>query len=358
MSERQLVNPANLNFIPCVLPRPGEEVVWYLDCLPQSGILVGHGPGGKPIVQNRNGFTYSLDSYDQLRIKSPSSRLGPNWLRLDARTHIVRPYVAERDEFTRILTQHIPPGPTYLELIQEIWQRGFEVFLVGGTVRDVISGIHTNDVDVVTSMPLSRALPLLTSMYRHEPTVSEKNGFVRLGGTPASGDPFIDLKSFIYSDPGTPNAVFGSDFAYDLHHRDFACNAIYYDPINEVLVDPCGEGILGAEKRVLDLVCDHTIRPPYNRAQVVVRFFKFRMRGYYPTESTASSIRDNFMPALASMSHASMMSYVGAQIWNKIPAPARQKEITRLEEVMLEFGAEEAWRLHMQPVVDSLMGGG
>ena len=74
-----------------------------------------------------------------------------------------------------------PPGPIYLELIEEVWNRGHEIFLVGGTVRDVVAGLRSQDVDLVTSLPLDRAEPLLASMYRHEPSINRERGLVRIG---------------------------------------------------------------------------------------------------------------------------------------------------------------------------------
>jgi tRNA nucleotidyltransferase/poly(A) polymerase len=87
---------------------------------------------------------------------------------------VIRPLQQERDALLGLLNRHIPPGPTYLELIEEVWNRGYEIFLVGGTVRDVMAGLKSQDVDMVTSIPLDRAIPLLASMYRHEPSVNKQ----------------------------------------------------------------------------------------------------------------------------------------------------------------------------------------
>lgn len=339
---------------PCLLPRPGETVVWYSDSTRRVGTLVGHDLNGCPVVENGHGLTQSLESYDQIRLLDPLSRRGPNWTTLTEGAKVIKPLQHERDALLALLSRHIPPGPTYLELIEEIWNRGYEIFLVGGTVRDVIAGLKSQDVDLVTSIPLDRAVPLLTSMYRHEPSINRERGFVRLGGTPASGDPFIDLKAMIHSDPGTPNAVFSDSLEQDLKHRDFACNAVYYDPINEIFIDPSGCGVEGAETKLLHLVCDPT-RPPFYRAQICVRFFKFAVRGFGFTESTSASIRELFLPSLPAMPRSALAGYLRAQLLSKTPEEQHEQVLNGLHESMTSFGADAIWHDHFEPLIPRIL---
>jgi hypothetical protein len=273
---------------------------------------------------------------------------------LGASANVIKPLQQERDALLSLLSRHIPPGPTYLELIEEIWHRGYEIFLVGGTVRDVIAGLKSHDVDLATSIPLNRAIPLLKSMYRHEPSVNNQRGFVRLGGTPASGDPFIDLKAMIHSNPGTPDAVFSDNLEQDLRHRDFACNAIYYDPINEIFIDPSGCGVEGAELRLLHLVCDPS-RPPFYKAQIVLRFFKFAVRGFSFTEATGTSIRESFLPSLSAMPKSALVGYMRAQLLSKTPQDQHEQVLDGLRVSMQSFGADATWRDLIEPLVPNIL---
>lgn len=356
MTNRQPISPLILTLPPCLLPRPGEEVVWYSDSTRRRGTLVGHDAKGRPIVGNGHGFTQTLDGFDQIRLADPSNRRGPNWTSLGASAKVIKPLEEERQALSELLNRHIPPGPTYLELIEEIWHRGFEIFLVGGTVRDVIAGFKSHDVDLVTSMPLDRAVPLLTSMYRHEPSINRERGFVRLGGTPASGDPFIDLKAMIHSDPGTPNAIFSADLEQDVRHRDFACNAIYYDPINEIYIDPAGCGIEGAEAKLLHLVCDVS-RPPFYKAQICLRFFKFAYRGFGFTEATGTLMREAFLPSLPAMTKSSLVGYMKAQLLSKAPQEQHQEVLDSVRDSMISFGADSIWKDHIEPLVPKILKG-
>lgn len=338
----------------CPIPRPGDDVVWYADSRPVRGTLIGHTLNGRPVVRTGFGNSLILPSFDSLRFEDPENRRSPNWRYLPSQAQVKRPYSNELSEFQRILSQRTPPGPQYIELIEEIHKRGYEIFLVGGTVRDVVNGVPTNDVDLVTSIPLARALPLLTSMYRREPSVSHENGFVRLGGAPGTGDAFIDLKMFCHHDPGTPNAIFGADFLLDLKHRDFACNSIYYDPINKALIDPSGIGLSDAEAKTLCVVCDLT-RPPFYLAQILIRFFKFMTRGFQPSPDTAELIRNSFIPSLPAMDEVIRIKYVRTQVLGKRRKEDHGQALSEFREQMIAFGAEQQWNLYIEPITNKIL---
>lgn len=130
-----------------------------------SGMVQGHNVAGEAIIQNEFG-TGTTRSFDEIRLVDPFNRRLPNWCSLPAQGKIVRPSPAVRDRLRALLGRQIPPGPSYMDLIEEIWGRGFEVFLVGGTVRDAIANEESHDIDLVTTMPLKRITQFTKSMYR------------------------------------------------------------------------------------------------------------------------------------------------------------------------------------------------
>jgi hypothetical protein len=346
---------AQMHLPVCPIPRPGEQIVWYNDSLRVEGTLQGHGPKGTPSVVNDFGNHSTLSSFELVRALHPNNRRGPAWDHLPAHAKVLIPTDAEQSSFNELLSQRTPPGPRYSELVEEIWARGFEVFLVGGTVRDVLAGIKTNDVDLVTTMPLNLAIPLLEAMYRKRPSVDAENGFVRLGGRPSSGDPFIDLKMFCQFSPGTANAVFGADFTRDTEHRDFSCNAVYYDPVNKAYIDPCGTGISDAETKILRLVCNAALRSAFHQAQIVIRFFKFRARGFNADPATEDTIRSQFLPALAGMHASSRITYVRAQLLSKTPRGGHVQVLESLKVEMTAFGADREWAQLFEPLRDAML---
>jgi hypothetical protein len=268
---------------------------------------------------------------------------------------IVRPRDHEREKLQRLLEQRIPPGPRYIDLVEEIWNRGYEIFLVGGTVRDIVCGGESHDIDLVTSMPLRHAVSVLTRMFRSNPSIDEENGFVRLGGPLKDGAPFIDLKSFVFRQPGSSEAIFAGNIERDIKHRDFACNAIYYDPINDVLLDPSGAGLRTAEAKELAIVFDPEVRPPYFRATIAIRFIKFRTRGFTYSDTTAAEIRSTYLPELSAMKNSNILSFVRRQVLGKTPRELRAQVIHQMGEVFEELGAGELWRTRVAPILEGTL---
>ena len=350
--KRRLLSKHRLDLPLAATPRPGDHVTWYVDAQRASGLYVGHGAEAEPIVANSFGSNTRLPSFDCLRLSSPRIRVGPNWQKLPEACFLA-PRKEERDRFAELLGQRIPPGPTYLELIEEIWYRGYEVYVVGGTVRDVISGHKSNDVDIVTTMPVVKFELLLKSMFRRQVSLSARNGFARLGGKGSNGDPFIDLKLFCHGGTGTADALFGSDFGLDLSLRDFACNAIYYDPINEVLVDPSQRGIKDAETRILCLVCNSSARSPQALGQVAIRYFKFLMRGFSGDSESDKKMMKNFVPCISALTVTDRIGYVKRQVLGKIPTEQHAIAIRQLEAVMRNNNCSGLWEQCFAPLFPS-----
>ena len=325
-------------------PQPGEEVVWFSRNKKIEGNLLGYDIDEKPIIINQFQIPDSTSSFDIIRPKYPNKRIQPNWLRLPQCGLILEAEVELSKAIIKKLEERIPPGPSYLELITEFYYRGYETYLVGGTVRDFLQGEKSNDIDLVTTMPLKSAIPLIRSMFNNKFSYHKENGFVRIGGTPASGDPFIDVKNFTLCNSGNGNTLFGSEIEHDYKIRDFACNAVYFDPINNQFIDPSGTGIEDSKNKILTLVKDLRVHHPYfQSAQILIRFIKFATRGYSPTQETLEIIKTEYCPLFSTMDAHSRMLYIKAQIINKCPDDSKKEGYLLFVEKMKELGFEKEY---------------
>jgi hypothetical protein len=188
-------------------------------------------------------------------------------------------------------------------------------------------------------------------MFMKLVSVKVSNGFARLGGNGRAGDPFIDLKLFCHGGIGTPDALFGADFKLDLGMRDFACNSVYYDPINEVLLDPSARGLEDASQRILSLVCNAKARSPEARGQVAIRYFKFRMRGYVGDPQSDADLAKSFIPFISSMTNSRRLSYIKRQILGKITPDKHGEAIVALEQVICSCGYQKLWDQLFRPIL-------
>ena len=320
------------------------------------GRFIGHRLDGKPLLINQFESEVDMPSFDCLRLEQPLSRMGPMWEDLSKAGAVYKAEPQEAAAFNEILQQLTPPGPKYYELITEIWHRGYEVFLVGGTVRDIVAGQPSKDVDLVTSMPIVKALPFLSSMYGYYSKPALQEGYIRLGGDPTKGDPFIDLKVFCVADLGLPSAKFGADFTIDVAHRDFACNSVFYEPVNNLLIDPTGRGLSDAENRVLSFACDKERHRNQNIEKIFIRFFKFRARGFTHTEECFTTLHDDFLPHVGSLNRFDRLKYVRTQVLGKTPLPERPQAMAAFKEAMLSCGFANTWARYFDELASEILG--
>ncbi|HEY4527026.1 MAG TPA: CCA tRNA nucleotidyltransferase [Candidatus Paceibacterota bacterium] len=133
---------------------------------------------------------------------------------------------------------------------------GFEAYLVGGCVRDMLLGREPKDWDVTTNATPAQIQGLFAETFY-------ENDYGTVGVVTQSADAKLKVIEITpyrieseYSNARHPDDVrFSDKLSDDLKRRDFTINAIAYDPIKNELVDEHGgkEDLL---RRVLETVGD------------------------------------------------------------------------------------------------------
>ncbi|MDB5264997.1 MAG: polynucleotide adenylyltransferase [Parcubacteria group bacterium] len=153
------------------------------------------------------------------------------------------------------------PIPTEVRTVSDgLRKEGFEAYLVGGCVRDLLIGRTPKDWDVTTN-----AKP--EDIQRIFPESFYENDFGTVGVKTDSEDPKLSIievtpyrTESVYSDKRRPDAVvFGDSLEEDLARRDFTINAIALEDSKGQIVDPY-QGQKDIEARVL-----RTVRDPEER---------------------------------------------------------------------------------------------
>ncbi len=114
---------------------------------------------------------------------------------------------------------------------------GARTWIVGGAPRDLALGLSPAEIDLC-----SAAVPE-TVQQLFERTIPLGRAFgtviVHLDGGDVEHTTF--RSESVYSDGRRPDAVeFGTSVEQDSERRDFTCNAIYLDPLNDEVADPRG----------------------------------------------------------------------------------------------------------------------
>ena len=157
-------------------------------------------------------------------------------------------------EFERLaaarLAAHPWPAPA-LAALERLRAGGHQAYLVGGALRDVLLGRPGDEfLDVATDR---RPQEVMALFPRNEPIgIAHGTVLVMLEGLGFECTTF--RREGAYADARHPDDVeFTSDLRADLARRDFTVNALAYDPLSGVLVDPHG-GLSDLENRCLRAV--------------------------------------------------------------------------------------------------------
>lgn len=144
-----------------------------------------------------------------------------------------------------------------LKIVRSLQEAGFETYLVGGCVRDLLVGIHPKDFDIATSASPNQIRKKVSNSY----VIGRRFKLVLV----KRGDQQFEVATFRktlsqeeISSLGE-EAVEGDNYfgtcEEDARRRDFTANAVFYDPIQNKLIDYCG-GIEDINNRVLRMIGD------------------------------------------------------------------------------------------------------
>ena len=113
-------------------------------------------------------------------------------------------------------------------IVERLRENGHEAFVVGGAVRDLLLGRTPKDFDIVTDAEPSR----IKRVFRNARVIGRRFRLVHV----YAGPKIFEVSTFRSIAKGTVGNEYGS-IDEDALRRDFTCNALYYDPIQEQLVD-------------------------------------------------------------------------------------------------------------------------
>ncbi|MGC4366179.1 polynucleotide adenylyltransferase PcnB [Hydrogenophaga sp. R2] len=213
-----------------------------------------------------------------------------------------------------------------LDVVNTLKQAGFEAYIVGGAVRDLLLGLRPKDFDVATNATPEQ----VKGLFRRAFIIGRRFRIVHVVYGRGREHEVIEVSTFrAYLDSNDAEQVAGNErtskgelagmkhavdasgrvlrdnvwgpIEQDAARRDFSINAMYYDPQTQTVVD-FHHGIRDAQKRVLRMIGDPATRYREDPVRIIraVRFgaklsalgFQFDAKTLAPLVSSRKLLAD------------------------------------------------------------------
>ncbi|MDE6245332.1 MAG: polynucleotide adenylyltransferase PcnB [Treponemataceae bacterium] len=129
-----------------------------------------------------------------------------------------------------------------VSIIIRLKEAGFHSYIVGGAVRDLICDNIPKDFDIVTDATPSR----IKRLFRNSRIIGRRFRIVHV----VFGSKIFEVSTFRSNADGTSIGNEFGNMDEDVRRRDFTINALYYDPLQEQVIDYVG-GVRDIKKHVL-----------------------------------------------------------------------------------------------------------
>ena len=213
-----------------------------------------------------------------------------------------------------------------LNVVRTLQDRGFEAYIVGGAVRDLLLGLKPKDFDVATNATPEQ----VKSAFRRAFIIGRRFRIVHVVYGRGREHEVIEVSTFrAHLDNADAEQVKGNERSskqelagmkhavdasgrvlrdnvwgpqdQDAARRDFTINAMYYDPENGTVIDYHG-GIADAKKKIIRMIGDPAMRYREDPVRVIraVRFaaklsglgFKLESKTAAPLKRAAKLLAD------------------------------------------------------------------
>jgi poly(A) polymerase len=146
-----------------------------------------------------------------------------------------------------------------LGIVKKLQKEGFETYLVGGCVRDLLLGLEPKDFDIATTARPRQVKKLIRNTFiigRRFRLVLAKEGEDQFEISTFRRNPTAEEQN----DPEiSDDNLFGTS-EQDAQRRDFTINSLFYDPVAEKVIDHTGDGVPDLKNRIIRMIGDPTIR--------------------------------------------------------------------------------------------------
>ncbi|MES2941704.1 MAG: polynucleotide adenylyltransferase PcnB [Pseudomonadota bacterium] len=205
------------------------------------------------------------------------------------------------------------------DVVHTLKEAGFEAFIVGGAVRDLLVGLRPKDFDVATNATPEQ----VKSLFRRAFIIGRRFRIVHVIYGRGREHEMIEVSTFrAHLDSSLAEQVGGNErtskselagmkhavdasgrvlrdnvwgpMEEDAARRDFTINAMYYDPETQIVVD-YHNGIKDAKKKIIRMIGNPAVRYREDPVRIIraVRFgAKLSALGFSFEDKTAAPLRE------------------------------------------------------------------
>ncbi len=122
---------------------------------------------------------------------------------------------------------------TAVKIVKNLQDEGFEAYFAGGYVRDMLLGIESKDIDIVTSATPDQVEKIFTKTV----PIGKQFGIILVVQDEKKYEVATFRRESDYLDRRRPSKITFSDAKTDATRRDFTINGLFFDPVSNKVID-------------------------------------------------------------------------------------------------------------------------
>ena len=170
--------------------------------------------------------------------------------------------------------------PYAMDAAQVLLDAGYDVYIIGGAVRDLVLNVKSSDFDLSTNASIEQQIELFGDMLTFHSAGEYQFGYLHYPDEIVDLATTINIPAFFAGMPGVPefdpDQLYSDSYLFDSFERDLTINAIYYDLRTHELVTYHG-GLYDIRRNILDTIGDPDVKMTGNPT-TAVRALRFKAR--------------------------------------------------------------------------------
>ena len=183
-----------------------------------------------------------------------------------------------------------------LDAAHKLIDSGYEAYIIGGAIRDLVMGTETMDFDITTNASNDQISKVFENARFHAIPSGLEFAFVEYPGEVIDVASCVNIPAEFHGVAGVPdfdpNEMYSDNFVADSFERDLTINALYYDVKTGELVDYHG-GLHDIREGIIQTMVDPAIALDAD-PRISIRGMRFKARyGFDLSDGFDKAMREN-----------------------------------------------------------------